>query len=172
MQRTSLSLLLSLPLRLRTCIALSRGKEDGKIRGEVIYNSTGELIMPTALELTREEWQPYIAAARRRISLPELTPYEQEKRERLLARAREAAAQLKTRFGVQKVVLLGSLASEEWFSLKSDVDLAVRGLKAVDYWEAWALVEEVIGDRPVDLIEIETARASLQRSIELFGLEL
>jgi len=54
----------------------------------------------------------------------------------------------------------------------SDVDLAVEGLIGEDYWRAWRLAEEIIGDRPVDLIEMETAGESLRRAIQRYGVEL
>ena len=128
--------------------------------------------MPTALELTREGWKSYLKAVRHRPAPPEPTLAERRERERLLARIREAAAALKARFGVRRVVLFGSLAHEAWFVPDSDVDLAVEGLAGDDYWEAWRLVEEVIGDRLVDLIEIEVAGESLRRAIERYGVEL
>lgn len=128
--------------------------------------------MPTALELTREGWKPYLEAARRRPALPEPTAAEQGERARLLARVREAAEALKAQFDVRRVVLFGSLAHAAWFVPDSDVDLAVEGLREDDYWEAWRLVEEVIGDRPVDLIEIESAGESLRRAVDRYGVEL
>lgn len=128
--------------------------------------------MPTALALTREGWKTYLEAARRRPAPPAPTPVERGERERLLARIREAAAALKARFGVRRVVLFGSLAHEGWFVSDSDVDLAVEGLASDDYWVAWRLVEEVIGDRPADLIEVEMAGESLRRAIERYGVEL
>jgi predicted nucleotidyltransferase len=69
-------------------------------------------------------------------------------------------------------VLFGSLAHEAWFAPDSDVDLAVEGLASDDYWRARGLAEEIIGDRLVDLIEIETAGESLRRAIERYGIEL
>jgi predicted nucleotidyltransferase len=128
--------------------------------------------MPTALELTREEWQPYIEAARNRPAPPIPTSSEQQQREHLLARVREVAAQLKARFGAQQVILFGSLANANWFTPDSDVDLAVKGLAVDDFWQAWRLAEDIIGNRPVDLIEIETAKASLQQAIRQYGIEL
>ena len=128
--------------------------------------------MPTALELTREGWRSYLEAARRRPAPPEVTPAERRARERLLERVREAAAVLKARFGARRVVLFGSLAHAAWFMPDSDVDLAVEGLAGDDYWRAWRLVEEIIGDRPVDLIEIEMVGESLKRAIERYGMEL
>lgn len=128
--------------------------------------------MPTALELTREGWKPYLEAARRRPAPPEPTAAEQGERARLLTRVREAATALKAQFDVRRVVLFGSLAHAAWFVPDSDVDLAVEGLKEDDYWEAWRLVEEVIGDRPVDLIEIESAGESLRRAVDRYGVEL
>jgi predicted nucleotidyltransferase len=128
--------------------------------------------MPTALELTREGWRSYLEAARRRPTPPEVTPAERRARERLLDRVREAAAVLKARYGARRVVLFGSLAHAAWFMPDSDVDLAVEGLAGDDYWRAWRLVEEIIGDRPVDLIEIEMVGESLKRAIERYGIEL
>ena len=128
--------------------------------------------MPTALELTREEWQSYIEAAKQRPPLPKLTASEQQEREQLLDRVREAAAILKRQFGAKRVVLFGSLADTTWFAPVSDVDLAVEGLSNDVYWKAWKAVEDVIGNRSVDLVEIETAKESLVKAIQRYGVEL
>ena len=128
--------------------------------------------MPTALELTRAERKRYLEAAGRRPVPPELTPAERHARERLLSRIREAATLLKSRFGVQRVILFGSLAHAAWFAPDSDVDLAVEGLQGEAHWQAWRLLEEIIHDRPVDVIEIETAGESLRRAIQRYGEEL
>lgn len=128
--------------------------------------------MATALELTREGWKPYLEAVRRRPASPEPTLEQQRERARLLARVREAAETLKAHLAVRRVVLFGSLAHEAWFAPDSDVDLAVEGLAGAEYWRAWRLAEEVIGDRLVDLIEIETAGQSLREAIERYGVEL
>jgi predicted nucleotidyltransferase len=89
-----------------------------------------------------------------------------------MRRVRQAADALKARFGVRRVVLFGSLAHEAWFVPDSDVDLAVMGLRTEDYWRAWRLAEDIIADRPVDLIDVETAVDSLRRAIERHGVEL
>lgn len=128
--------------------------------------------MATALELAREGWAPYIAALSRRPVPPELSPEEQRERKQLLARVRQAAVMLKSRFAARRVVLFGSLAHASWFVRDSDVDLAIEGLASEDYWQAWRLVEEIVGDRPVDLIEIEMTGESLKRAIERYGVEL
>lgn len=128
--------------------------------------------MPTALELTREEWQPYIEAARQRPPPPKLTSVEQKQREQLLVRVQEAATTLKHRFGAKRVVLFGSLADTTWFATDSDVDLAVEGLPNEFYWQAWKVIEDIIGNRSVDLIEIETAKESLKKTIQQYGVEL
>lgn len=128
--------------------------------------------MPTALELGKEGWKPYLEAAKQRPAPVELSPAAKRERERLLERVRAAARVLKTRFGVRRVVLFGSLAHAAWFAEDSDVDLAVDGLAGKDYWEAWRTVEEIVGDRPVDLIDIETSSESLRQAIEKYGVEL
>jgi predicted nucleotidyltransferase len=128
--------------------------------------------MSTALELSRKDWKRYVKAASRRAAPPELTPEEHRERELLLGRIRDAAVLLKARFGAKRVILFGSIAHTGWFFHDSDVDLAVEGLVGEDYWKAWGLVEEIVKDRPVDLIDIETARESLKRAIERYGIEL
>ncbi len=128
--------------------------------------------MPTALELTSKGWKRYLEAPRRRPAPPKPTAAERRTRERLLALVRQAADLLKERFGVRRVVLFGSLADDVWFRTDSDVDLAVEGLPAEDYWDAWRLLEDVIRERPVDLIEIERAGEALRQVIERYGVEL
>jgi predicted nucleotidyltransferase len=128
--------------------------------------------MPTALELTRQEWQPYLEATRRRLPLPQLTPAQRDERERLLNRIREVAAMLKKRFGAKRVILFGSLAHAAWFTPGSDIDLAVEGLAKDAYWQAWRMAEELISDRAIDLVELETVRESLLRAIQRHGVEL
>ena len=91
---------------------------------------------------------------------------------RLLARARELAKMLKRQFGVRKVVIFGSLARMSWFTPGSDVDLAVEGLETREYWRAWKLAEDIIADRPVDFVQIESVSDSLKRAIEQYGVEL
>ncbi len=86
--------------------------------------------MPTALELSREEWKRYRGSLTRRAAPAGLTEDERAERERLLHCVRRAAAALKSRFEVHRVLLFGSLAHEAWFVADSDVDLAGEGLLA------------------------------------------
>ncbi len=128
--------------------------------------------MPTALELEREDWRRYQRGLYRRSAPRQLTPEEQRERDRLLVRARELGKMLKRQFGVRKVVLFGSLARMSWFTPGSDVDLAVEGLETRKYWRAWKLAEEIIADRPVDFVEIESVSDSLKKAIDRYGVEL
>lgn len=131
------------------------------------------LKMATALELTREGWKSYLEGARRRLIIPELTKAQRRERDLLLQRVREAAGVLRTRFGARRAILFGSLSQPYWFREDSDVDLAVEGLKSgKDYWDAWEAIEEIIPDRLVDLIEMETAGECLKEAILRYGLEL
>lgn len=128
--------------------------------------------MPTALELTRDGWKPYLKAPRHPVTPLKPTAEERRTRERLMAAARQAAALLKHRFGVHRVILFGSLADSDWFSVDSDIDMAVEGLAPGDYWEAWRLVEGVIRERSVDLVEIKLTGEALRQVIEHHGIEL
>ena len=128
--------------------------------------------MPTALELPREEWGRYIKSARRRPDKSAITPDEAQEREQLLARVKQAVVELKKRYTIHRVVLFGSLAHRAWYVPGSDVDLAVEGLDPGSYWKAWELAEDIIATHPVVLIDIATARESLQQAIERDGVAL
>jgi predicted nucleotidyltransferase len=93
-------------------------------------------------------------------------------REEILARVQEVSEVLKNRFKAKRVILFGSLAHYAWFTEDSDVDLVVEGLMSRNYWKAWKIAEEIIHDRPVDLIEVETCSDSLKRAIERYGIEI
>ena len=128
--------------------------------------------MATALELGDKGWKPYVDALRRRPESSALVPAEKAVREKLLQQVKAAADLLKVRFGARRVLLFGSLAHEAWFSEETDVDLAVEGLEEGAYWKAWRQVEEMMADRTVDFLELESVRESLLHAIEQHGVEL
>jgi len=128
--------------------------------------------MATTADIAAEDMKRYRDAARRRAEARTLAPADNAERDDLLKRVRRAAAFLKTHYRAKRVILFGSLAHEAWYMVDSDVDLAVEGLPDDTIWEAWRTVEEIIGDRSVDLIEIETAGESLRHAIERHGVSL
>ena len=90
--------------------------------------------MPTALELPRDKWAPYLEAARQRALPKEMSPAERRERDRLLMRVHQAAGVLKAQFGVRRVVLFGSLADASWFARESDTrEAQSAGVDAFSY---------------------------------------
>lgn len=130
--------------------------------------------MTTTRELTREERQRYIAASLERDahSAMPVDPALAHTRLALLHRIRQVADSLRTHYGARRVILFGSLAHGAWFSANSDVDIAVEGLAGDAYWAAWAMVEQLLPERSVDLVELEAASASLKETIETDGISL
>ena len=128
--------------------------------------------MPTALELSRQEWQKYVEAARRRPPLPEPSMLETALRKERLERVHQVAKHLKQQFKVANVILFGSLTDRTQFSPNSDVDLAVVGLRPKDYFEAWRVAEELLQDCVVDLVEMELVTDSLRQAILKYGVEI
>lgn len=82
----------------------------------------------------------------------------------------EAKRLLIERHGARRVVLFGSLARGA-MTEHSDVDLAVEGLRSSAYFTAIADLTGLL-DSPVDLVELETAPASLHARLALEGIEL
>jgi predicted nucleotidyltransferase len=128
--------------------------------------------MATALELGPEGWKAYIEARSMRGQGETGVALSPSEREQMLDRVREVASELKSRFGVDRVILFGSLAHGARFTDDSDIDIAVEGLESDDYWRAWEVAEEMLSDRVVDLVEIESATNSMKRTIFLYGISL
>jgi predicted nucleotidyltransferase len=127
--------------------------------------------MATALELGPEGWKPYLEGLKKRPE-PVLSPEQIAERDRLIEKAREAAAMLKHKYGAKCVILFGSLAHKGWFHPRSDVDLAVEGVAPDDFYQAWEDAALMIRGRKVDLLRLETAATPMLRAIREEGVAL
>jgi len=128
--------------------------------------------MATALELKSDGWRRFGKIGSSEHPVAEESSESLKEREDLLRRVRKAAALLKAKFGVKRVILIGSLAHGSWFAQESDVDIAVEGLPSRWYWDAWKILEDEIADRLVDLIDFESAAEPLKKSINRSGIEV
>lgn len=77
-------------------------------------------------EAGEDSYAPYIEAWKRRIAAREAA--DRRFAEEAMEVAREAARRLVEGFGVERVILFGSLAGWRRFRRDSDIDLAVEGL--------------------------------------------
>jgi predicted nucleotidyltransferase len=121
-------------------------------------------------EITAEQMAVYQETARRR---------RQQKARRLALRrqralevAQQASRALKERFGAQQVVIFGSVLSSKHFHERSDVDLAVWGLREGVYYRAVAHLLSLDPAISVDLVEAELAPPRLLATIEREGVSL
>ena len=87
--------------------------------------------------------------------------------ERLRSRLPDAVALLRQRYGAQRVVLFGSLATEIGTHI-GDVDLALEGIAPQAYFAALADLMALFG-APVDLVRLEEAPESLRDRIAAEG---
>jgi predicted nucleotidyltransferase len=92
-------------------------------------------------------------------------------RERMMARqqegmlvARRCAELLKREFGVERVVLFGSLLDVERMWWGSDIDLAVWGLAQQDLFKAGAALEHG-HDFSIDLVPVSGAKPHILSAI-------
>ena len=118
----------------------------------------------TALDIPREAWEQYRPRKRREL--------DRARWERAWAVAREVAHVLKSRFGASRVVAFGSLVQKEAFTRWSDIDLAVWGIAAEDFYKAVAFVTGFSSEFEIDLVDIQMCSPALQERIELEGVEL
>ncbi len=126
--------------------------------------------MPTAYNLTPEKLAVYRATAQRRREQerPELD----HRRKQAWTAARQAARLLKTQFKATRVVVCGSLARESGFTRWSDVDIAAWGIAPKDTFRAIGAILDMNTEVEVNLVDVNTCRASLLEVIEQDGIAL
>ncbi len=137
-----------------------------------VGSGKGGSVVRTAAELTPEERMSYRLAAQLRERQAAVRPEILERQRRAWELARRAAALLRERFAVRRVVVFGSLVHKGCFTPWSDVDLAVWGLRPEETFRAmgavWALDPEI----EVDLVDVNACSPALLAVIEREGVEL
>ncbi len=93
-------------------------------------------------------------------------------RARAKDRARDVAELLKTRYGVKRVILFGSIVRGHYLHERTDIDLLVEGLRAEDFLRAGADAWTVSGPFDVDIIPMERAEKSIVKAALRDGIEL
>ena len=122
------------------------------------------------MDISAAEMKAYWATAQRR--------WEEERRQLGLrhkhawALAHEAAALLRREYGIERVVVFGSLVRSELFHPRSDVDLVVWGLGETHYYRAIARLLALDPAFEIDLLRGEEIPDSLQAGIEKEAIEL
>ena len=126
--------------------------------------------MVTARELTQVEMDAYLAAAKSQQAA------EQQALTRHVARAwelaRQAAALLRTRYAVRRVVVFGSLVHAGCFTEWSDVDLAAWGLGPQDTLAAMGDVFDLGAEIELNLVDVAACSAALRAEIERSGVDV
>lgn len=77
----------------------------------------------------------------------------EKRRQKALIKAKKAAKILKAKYKAEKVVLFGSVLDKDRFYMRSDVDLAVFGLKDELFYTAYAEVMNILSGFEVDLLD-------------------
>ncbi len=101
----------------------------------------------------------------------------EERKIALREAARTCARCLKNQFGVTRVLLVGSLATDGSISARTDIDLAIEGLAPARYFPALARLYDLLrakipGGVQLDLITLESAPYSMRRRAEQTGVDL
>lgn len=120
--------------------------------------------------ITAEEMSIYRATAQQRKHRQEIAL--RERRALALAVARQLAAMLRTRFGATRVILFGSSTHPHWYSMTSDIDLAVWGVSPTQFYMAVACCQDADPRFSIDLVDMSDCPASLHEVILHEGIEL
>jgi predicted nucleotidyltransferase len=125
--------------------------------------------MPTS-EISPEALASYRAGARRRHAAEQAALAVREERAWVIAR--KAAAELRHQFGVERVVVFGSLTHPGRFSAWSDIDLAVWGLRPDETFRAIGVAMDCDREIAVNLVDVGACKASILEVIEREGIDL
>ncbi|MBU0705325.1 MAG: nucleotidyltransferase domain-containing protein [Chloroflexi bacterium] len=105
--------------------------------------------------------------------------YWQERAERKAAQRRAMASKARVEaermakvlvreFGASRVYLFGSLAQEDRFHERSDVDLAVEGIAPEIFFKAWSAAG-ADSDVPVELVDLNEVEEPMRKLILKYG---
>ena len=95
--------------------------------------------------------------------------YEQRRLQTLGRVQHGLRAWLASRPGV-RVYLFGSLTQPFAFGPHADIDVALEGLAAGEFWQVWGQLEAVVGSERLDLIEME--RCPFAQFIRAHGIQV
>ncbi len=91
----------------------------------------------------------------------------ENRRTALLQKLRESVPEFLSEFPeVTKLIVFGSLVRPGYFSVISDVDIALKNLPNARYWEALLWLEKRLAFEDIDLVRIEDARPGILKFIE------
>jgi len=128
------------------------------------------MVTKTAASLTNKDIGDYRAQLRsRRVTIPERTLLRLERAKKVAA---QAASMLKENFQVDRVALFGSIVSPNRFHGRSDIDLAVWGMKERDYYRAVGVLQSIDPEFSIDVIVFDEASPELQKTILVDGVTL
>lgn len=124
----------------------------------------------TALRIPAEQMERYKQTARARWQAEKARENVQRKEAWTLAR--KAATLLKEAYGVQRVVVFGSLTHPGRFTLWSDVDIAAWGLTSANWLRAAADVRSLSDQIELNLVDVACCSPELLAAIEREGVLL
>jgi predicted nucleotidyltransferase len=123
-----------------------------------------------ALQIPPEQMELYKRTARARWQMERKR--REMRRERAWQLARRAATLLKDEYGVQRVVVFGSLTHPDRFTRWSDVDLAAWGLTSANWLRAIGAVRELSDEVELNLVDVTCCSPELLAAIEREGVPL
>jgi predicted nucleotidyltransferase len=124
----------------------------------------------TPASLSSQELRAYRKALKARRRLVEA--HAQTRLKQAWDVAHRAARILRDEFGVEKVVVFGSLLHPSTFHSRSDVDLATWGLTGREYYRAVGILQSLDPTNGVDLVAFEDASPGVRDAIRAEGVEL
>ena len=88
--------------------------------------------------------------------------------EKLNKKVRLVAEKIGKKYELKRVYLFGSLINRDYFHLKSDIDLGVKGIDSKNYLKLWGEFEKEL-DHSFDLVNMNKCDERLKKHIKKEG---
>ena len=94
------------------------------------------------------------------------------RRKLALKTSRKLARLLKEKYGAKRVVLFGSLAKDDWYTPRSDIDICVKGIPVDKFFYAESEIQSSSEGFKVDLVDPDECSPELLAKIDRDGIDL
>ncbi len=101
----------------------------------------------------------------------EQTSWEQRRQQAWIV-VRQIADMLRTTFDAKQLIVFGSLADKGPFDDRSDIDLAVGGMRPTDFFRAYAQAMAVSSTFKLDLVDLDDCPTQMRQTILRSGVPL
>jgi predicted nucleotidyltransferase len=142
----------------------------GSIRSNRDHKRVQEKFGAFMTTISARDYESYMRTARQRAQ--KRRKNSSRRQAKAWEAARRAAAFIKEGYPQAHVFVFGSLLYSDSFGTRSDIDLAVEGIKWPDYLRVWSALEKREPEFEIDLVDVGIVSKGLRAHIKREGVPI